>query len=191
MQNFAGVCRFSALNSAMFKFAFGVAGFIALCFPLAAQQPFDSNSTFMFYRPDIFTSADSSALVRELPMTELLDGRLPGSTSLGRMGTAPVADFPMAFASVQPRKRGNSGSGPVKDPKDGKDYSSAESLAAERASLTWTGGEIGFYYGHSSGKFGGDEFGSYITGSVGNEHMQINAGASYQEFNGRVPRWRP
>jgi len=39
----------------------------------------------------------------------------------------------------------------------------------------WFGrGEIGFYYGHSSGKFGGDEFGSYITGGVGNEHMQIN-----------------
>ena len=95
MQNSAGVCRFSALNSAMFKCAPGVVAFIALCFPLAAQQPFDSNSTFVFYRPDIFTSVDSSALVRELPMTELLDGRLPGSTALGRMGTAPVANFSM------------------------------------------------------------------------------------------------
>ena len=191
MQNSAGVCRFSALNSAMFKCPPGVAAFIALCFPLAAQQPFDSNSTFVFYRPDIFTSVDSSALVRELPMTELLDGRLPGSTALGRMGTAPVANFSMALAGAQLRKKGNSGSGPVKDPKDGKDYSSPEALAAERASLVWTGGEIGFYYGHSSGKFGGDEFGSYITGGVGNEHMQINVGASYQEFDGRIPRWRP
>jgi len=50
----------------MFKCAPGVAAFVALCFPLAAQQPFDSNSTFVFYRPDIFTSVDSSALVREL-----------------------------------------------------------------------------------------------------------------------------
>ena len=191
MQNFAGVCRFSALNSAMFKRTLGVAAFIALCFPLAAQQPFDSASTFVFYRPEIFTSVDSSALVRELPMTELLDGRLPGSTALGRMGTAPVANFSMALASAQPRKKGNSGSGPVKDPKDGKDYSSVESLALEKASLAWTGGEMGVFYGHSSGKFGGDEFGSYIMGGVGNEHMQINVGASYQEFNGHVPRWRP
>src|SRR5207302_9128247 len=126
MQNFAGVCRFSALNSAMFKRTLGVAAFIALCFPLAAQQPFDSASTFVFYRPEIFTSVDSAALVRELPMTEFLDGRLPGSTALGRMGTAPVANFPITLVSAQPRKKGTV-LGPVKDPKDGKDYSSAES----------------------------------------------------------------
>src|SRR5258708_22801154 len=115
MQNSAGVCRFSALNSVMFKRALGAAAFVALCFPLAAQQPFDSNSTFVFYRPDIFTSVDSSALVRELPMTELLDGRLPGSTALGRMGTAPVANFSMALASAPPRKKGTSGSGPPQE----------------------------------------------------------------------------
>jgi hypothetical protein len=107
------------------------------------------------------------------------------------MGTAPVANFPVALASAEPRSKRNSVSGPVRDSKDGKDYSSVESMAAEKASLAWTGGEIGFYYGHSTGKFGGDEFGSYITGGVGNEHMQINVGAAYQEFNGRLPRWRP
>src|SRR5467141_1947752 len=151
LKDFAGVCGFSALNSAMVKRVLGVAGFLALCFPLVAQQPFDSASTFVFYRPEIFTSVDSSDLVRELPMTKFLDGRLPGSTALGRMGTAPVANFPLALVSVEPRK-------------DGKDYSSAESLVAEKASLAWTGGEVGFMYGHSSGKFGGDEFTSYITG---------------------------
>jgi hypothetical protein len=166
-------------------------GLIGACVSISAQQPFDSVSTFMLYRPEIFTSVDSSDLVRELPMTKFLDGRLPGSTALGRMGTAPVTNFPMALVSAEPRHKGNSISGPVKDPKDGKDYSSTESLAMEKASLAWTGGEIGFYYGHSSGKFGGDEFGSYITGGVGNDHLQINVGASQQEFNGRVPRWRP
>jgi hypothetical protein len=181
LKDFAGIYGFSALNSAMFKRALGVAGFLALCFPLAAQQPFDSDSTFVFYRPGIFTSVDSAALVRELPMTEFLDGRLPGSTALGRMGTAPVANFPMALVGAEPRKKGARVSGPVKDPKDGKDYSSAESLAAEKTSLVWTGGEVGFMYGHSSGKFGGDEFTSYITGGVGNEHLQINVGAGYEE----------
>src|SRR5438270_5880191 len=181
MQNFAGVCRFSALNSAMFKRTLGVAAFIALSLPLAAQQPFDSASTFVFYRPEIVTSVDSAALVRELPITEFLDGRLPGSTALGRMGTAPVVNFPIALVSAQPRKKGTV-SGPVKDPKDGKDYSSAESMAMEKASLSWTGGEIGIFYGHSaSGKYSGDEFGSYIIGSVGNEHVQITAGAGYEE----------
>jgi hypothetical protein len=166
-------------------------GFIGACVLVSAQQPFDSASTFVFYRPEIFTSVDSSDLVRELPMTKFLDGRLPGSTALGRMGTAPVANFPMALVNAESRKKGNSASGPVKDPKDGKDYSSAESLVAEKASLAWTGGEVGFMFGHSSGKFGGDEFTSYITGGVGNEHMQINVGASYQEFNGHFSRSRP
>ncbi len=192
MQDFAGARAVSVVNYGLMKRALlAVLGWLALSFPLAAQEPFDSAATFIFYRPAIFTSVDSAALVRELPMTEFLDGRLPGSTALGRMGTAPVANFPMALVSAEPRKKGTSVSGPVRDPKDGKDYSSAESLAAEKASLVWTGGEIGVFYGHSSGKFGGDEFGSYIVGGVGNEHLQINVGASYQEFNGRVPRWRP
>ena len=170
---------------------FAVLGWLTLSFPLTAQQPFDSASTFVFYRPEIFTSVDSAALVRELPMTEFLDGRLPGSTALGRMGTAPVANFPMALVNAGPRQKGNGTVTPVRDPKDGKDYSSAEAMALEKASLAWTGGEVGFYYGHASGKFGGDEFGSYITGGVGNEHLQINVGASYQEFNGHFSRSRP
>src|SRR4029077_12804407 len=110
-------------------------------------------------------------------------GRLPGSTALGRMGTAPVGNFPTGLVSAepQPRAKGNSVSGPVKDPKDGKEYSSVESLALEKASLVWTGGEIGFLYGHSSGKFCGDEFSSSILGGVGNDHLQINVGAGYEE----------
>ncbi len=192
MQDFAGARAVSVVNYGLMKRALlAVLGWLALSFPLAAQEPFDSAATFIFYRPEIFTSVDSAALVRELPMTEFLDGRLPGSTALGRMGTAPVANFPMALVSAEPRKKGSSVSGPVTDPKDGKDYSSAESLAAEKASLVWTGGEIGFMYGHSSGKFGGDEFTSYIMGGVGNEHLQINVGASYQEFNGHFSRTRP
>ena len=35
-----------------------------------------------------------------------------------------------------------------------------------------------------------DEFGTYIEGGVGNDKFQINAGASYQKWNGRAPRLR-
>ena len=179
----------------MFKRAgLGLVALLAFSYPALGQQPTQadgSDAIFGFYRPELFTTVDGAALVHQLPMQEFLDGRLPGSTPLGRMGTAPVANFPMALVSAEPRKKGSSVSGPVTDPKDGKDYSSAESLAVEKASLVWTGGEIGFMYGHSSGKFGGDEFTSYIMGGVGNEHLQINVGASYQEFNGHFSRSRP
>jgi hypothetical protein len=45
----------------------------------------------------------------------------------------------------------------------------------------------GFFHGHSSGRFGGDEYGTYIEGGAGNDKFQINAGAAYQEWNGRFP----
>jgi hypothetical protein len=181
MQNFTGIYGFSALNCDMTKRAgFGLVALLALSFPALGQQP-----------TELFTTVDSAALVHQLPMQEFLDGRLPGSTPLGRMGTAPVANFPMGLVSAAPRQKASTGSASVKDPKDGKDYSSVEAMALEKASLAFTGGEVGFMYGHSSGKFGGDEFTSYIMGGVGNDKMQINVGASYQEFNGHFSRSRP
>src|SRR6266478_5206675 len=187
VQDFTGFCGFSAVNSLMIKRALLVAlGCLALCFPVAAQQmipSLDASSAFAFYRPEIFTSVDSSLMVRDLPMLTFLDGRLPGSTPLGRMGTAPVANLPVALVSTAPAQKTNASrvSG-----KDGKD-SSAEVITLP-LNPVYYGGEVGVFYGHSSGKFGGDEFGTYIEGSVGNDKFQINAGASYQEWNGRVPR---
>jgi hypothetical protein len=193
VKDFAGVYDRSAFNCLPMNrlVAIVILGLATLSSAPRLSIASDFDPIFGFYRPELFANLDSSDLVRELPMTKFLDGRLPGSTALGRMGTAPVANFPMALASAEPRHKAASVSGPVRDPKDGKDYASVESLATEKASLVWTGGEIGFMYGHSSGKFGGDELTSYITGGVGNEHMQINVGVSQQEFNGRVPRWRP
>jgi hypothetical protein len=163
-------------------------GFLALCFPVAAQQTnrtdeFDAAAALALYRPEIFTSVDSSLLVRDLPMLTFLDGRLPGSTALGRMGTAPVANLPVALVSAAPAQKTNASSVSGKDGKD----SSAEVMTLP-VNPVYYGGEVGVFYGHSSGKFGGDEFGTYIEGGVGNDKFQINAGASYQEWNGRVPR---
>jgi hypothetical protein len=188
VQDFTGVCGFSAVNSLMIKRALLVVGFLALCFPVAAQQTnrtdeFDAAATLALYRPEIFASVDSSVLIRDLPMLTFLDGRLPGSTALGRMGTAPVANLPVALVSAAPAQKTNV---PRVSGKDGKD-SSAEVMSSPSSPYYW-GGEVGFMYGHSSGKFGGDEFGTYIEGGVGNDKFQINAGAAYQEWNGRFPR---
>jgi hypothetical protein len=192
VQDFAGADTISVVNSRVMKRALlAILGLVGVLFCSAPTVRAEFDPIFGFYRPELFTTLDSSALVRDLPLTAFLDGRLPGSTALGRMGTAPIANFPIALMSAEPPQKRNAVSEPVMDPKDGKEYSSAESLAAKKASLVWTGGEVGFFYGHSaSGHWSGDEFGSYITGGVGNEHLQINVGASYQEFNSRLPRWR-
>src|SRR5437870_1690087 len=191
MQNFAGGDTISVVNYRMMKRAlFAVCAFVAIGFGAQQLRADGFDPIFGFYRPELFATVDGSDLVRDLPIKEFLDGRLPGSTPLGKMGSAPVANFPMTVANTDVRQKA-SASGAVRDPKDGKVYSSTESFAAEKASLTWTGGEVGFFYGHSTGKFGGDEVGSYIMGGVGNEHLQINVGASYQEFNGHFSRSRP
>ena len=163
----------------------GLTGFSTVALHKVSASDFDP--IFGFYRPELFANVQTSGLLHDLPITEFLDGRLPGSTALGKMGTAPImgmptgGNYPTALVSVEPRRKRNAVSGPVKDPKDGKDYSSVESMAVEKASLSWTGGEVGFMYGHASGKFGGDTFSSYILGSVGNDNLQINVGAGYEE----------
>ena len=192
MQDFTGVCGFLAVNSLMIKRALLVVGFLALCFPLAAQQmtpSLDASSAFAFYRPEIFSTVDSLALIDRLPVLNFLDGtRLPVSSEMGRMGTAPVefpslAYFSAVYVSAAKVQKGNAAPAYQTDGKD----SSAEVMSAPSSPYYW-GGEVGFMYGHSSGKFGGDEFGTYIDGTVGNDKFQINAGASYQEWNGRFPR---
>ena len=194
-KDFTGARTVSAVNSLMIKRALLVAlGFLAFCFPLAAQQmspSLDASSAFAFYRPEIFSTVDSLALIDRLPVLNFLDGtRLPVSSEMGRMGTAPV-EFPsltyMSIAYVSAAKVRRVNAAQVSG-KYGKD-SSAEMMTAPSAPYYY-GGEVGFMYGHSSGKFGGDEFGTYIDGVVGNDKFQINAGASYQEWNGRALRLR-
>lgn len=183
MQNSAGGETVLVVNFRLMKRAIAF-GCLAIAATFAAQtvRAGDFDPIFGFYRPELFASVDTSTLLRDLPMNQYLADRLPGSTPLGRMGNAPVGNFPTALVTAEPRQKNTKvASGPVIDPKDGKDYSSVESMAVEKAALTWTGGEVGFMYGHSSGKFGGDEFSSYIMGGVGNDHLQINVGAGYEE----------
>ncbi|MEN3370526.1 MAG: hypothetical protein V7609_2669 [Verrucomicrobiota bacterium] len=52
------------------------------------------------------------------------------------------------------------------------------------------GGEIGFLYGKSSGKYGREDFSSYIIGTIGTDKFSITAGFLHQESSGRYPRWR-
>ena len=163
-----------------------VLGFFSLCFPLAAQQTLDAGSAFALYRPEIFSTVDSSVLLQSLPVLALLNGqRLPVSTELGRMGRAPLNLFPDASLRVAEVQRINAA--PIYRT-DGKD--SPEEVMSSSLNPTYFGGEVGFLYGRSSGKFGGDVMQTYMVGEVGNDKFQITAGASYEESSVRVPRFR-
>ena len=55
--------------------------------------------------------------------------------------------------------------------------------------IRW-GGEVGFLYGKSTGKYGREDFAGYIMGTVGNEKFSINVGYLHQESTFNVPRRR-
>jgi hypothetical protein len=52
------------------------------------------------------------------------------------------------------------------------------------------GGELGFLYGKSFGKYGREDFAGYVIGTVGNDKFSITAGYYRQETTFNNPRWR-
>jgi outer membrane receptor protein involved in Fe transport len=197
-QDFAGVRGISAVNSGMIRrAALVILGFLGLCFPVAGQQADTEADTITreqlnrtgavnigpglsLYRPDTFRALDGSVLIHGLPTLTLLDGRrFPLSTALDRMGMAPLDLFPIAFLTeVEVQKHGAS-------PISGTDAPGG--VLDLRLNRNYSHGEMGVFYGKSGGKYGREDFQSYIVGTVGNQYFNITAGASYQESNGRIP----
>lgn len=177
----------------MTRHALLVIGFLAFCFSVAGQQKLDTSSGLLLYNPRIFNTGDSSALLRGLPMLAFLDGKsFPISTGLGRMGTTPLHlfwDAPSSVASVHKARNVSQHQADAKDfEADGKNVS-AQVMSAASDPLVY-GGEVGVFYGHSTGKFGGDESGGYIQAGIGTDKFQLNVGVSGSESDLHVPRGR-
>jgi hypothetical protein len=73
-------------------------------------------------------------------------------------------------------------------PVDGKD--SPSEMISPPLSPIYYSGEVGVFYGRSSGKFEREIMQTYFLGEVGNEKFHITVGAAYEESNGRLPRFR-
>jgi hypothetical protein len=154
---------------------FAVAGFFGLCLSLSAQQtqrpeqlPFDGAT---LDRPWVRT-----------PSLTLEDREsFFFSTAFGSMRT--TEDFLPAYGPWEPQSVALPSASNRRNPVDNV----VDLRAPDRLQF---GGEIGFVYGKSSGKYGREDFQSYIIGTVGNEKFSITAGYLYQESSGRVPRWR-
>ena len=94
----------------------------------------------------------------------------------------PTADFLPTFNPVQPR---SAASPNVPRRRDSLD----DVVELRSPDRVYYGGEIGFLYGRSSGKYGIEYERGYIIGEVGNDKFHLTVGTSYERFNGRVPRW--
>ena len=198
----------------MFKGALFVAlGILAVCFTGVAQQAKHSGatqkraatsatktvehgSTLTLYRPNVVSASNASLLFHNGPVRAWSDGgQLASEGALAQIGMAPLGLFPMTYlapSDVGPmptRKPGPaSNSRSQNSAMDGKDLP-GEMISSPLNQVYYTG-EVGFVYGRWSGKGNGDYWQNYVWGQVGNDHLQINAGASFENSSGSSPKIR-
>jgi hypothetical protein len=189
---------------------------LAVCFPLAAEQPhravatrhrtvapeqlhtaaaFDPALAFSLSQPNAFSSKDSFILLHRGPVNAWSDGgQLASENALASSGMVALDLFsgaylppPDTFESA-PTNRGRAASD-SRPENFGTDPKDSPEMMMSPPDRFYYGGEIGFLYGHSIGKGSGDMMESYILGQVGNDHLQITAGASFENWSGQTSRF--
>jgi hypothetical protein len=198
----------------MFKGALFLAlGFLAVCFPVVAQQgkhsgathhrtatpgvrTFEHGSTLSLYRPNVISASNTSLLFHTGPVRAWSDGaQLASETALAQIGMAPLGLFPMTYLApsdvrsvptTKPNAPSNSRSQMLAT--DGKDLP-GEMISSPLNQVYYTG-EVGFVYGQWSGRGNGDYWQSYVWGQAGNDKFQINAGAAFENWSGSSPKIR-
>jgi hypothetical protein len=172
-RDFAGARDVSAENSLMTKRAlFAVAGFLGLCLSLSAQ-PTQSLEQFPF---------TGSTLDRPfLPLPALTLADQERFSFLAFSWQTPV-DFLPSFNPTEPERVARPTLPGRGDPHDNV----GEMRAPDRV---YVGGEVGFLYGRSSGKYGREFESGYVIGEIGNDYFHLTVGTSYEKSSGRVPRW--
>jgi len=198
----------------MFKVALFLAlGFLAVCFPVVAQQAkhsgatqhraataatstFERGSTLSFYRPNVVSASNASLLFHNGPVRAWSDGaQLANETALAQIGMAPLGLFPVTYLAPSdvgptPTRKASAASNSRSQmlATDGKDLP-GEMISSPLNQVYYTG-EVGFVYGQWSGKGSGDYWQNYVWGQAGNDHFQITAGASFENWSGSSPKIR-
>jgi len=198
----------------MFKGALVLAlGFFAVCFPVVAQQAkhsgaaqhrvatfetstFERGSTLSFYRPNVVSASNASLLFHSGPVRAWSDGaQLANETALAQIGMAPLGLFPVTYLAPS-----DVGPTPIRKPSaasnsrsqmlatDGKDLPGE--MISSPLNQVYCTGEVGFVYGQWSSRGNGDYWQNYVWGQAGNDHFQINAGASFENWSGSSPKIR-
>jgi outer membrane receptor protein involved in Fe transport len=140
----------------------------------------ETSSALTLARSDLFSGVDGGVLLHGLPVLTLIDGR-PFATS-PQLGRLAAFNVPVAFVNAV---EAQSGSPSLRHGTD-----AAGGVVNLRLNRIESGGEVGVFYGRSSGKYGQEHFSTYIMGGVGNDKFNITAGAYYHESSGTFPRGR-
>ena len=188
-ENFTSAGSALAVNSRMTKrVVLSVAAFLSLCLSVGAEQPArnahpnalslaqlnslsEQNSRPLFFQPALFSRLGDDSFLGPATFTNRETFSL--ATTFNLVGT-PTSFLPATMAMESPTRSNPATSS--KD-KDSSDY------PLDLRPGYYVTGEVGFVYGRSTGKFGGDYKEGYIIGEVGNDKLHITVGASYDESN--------
>jgi hypothetical protein len=189
---------------------------VAVCLPVAAQQSkrpiaprhralaperlqtaaaFDPALAFSLFQPNAFSSRDSFLLLDRGPVHAWSDGgRLTSENALADSGMVALDLFSGAYLppsdTFGPAPANRASTASDSRPRNfGTDPKDSPEMMMSPPDRFYYGGEIGFLYGHSIGKGSGDMMESYILGQVGNDHLQITAGAAFENWSGQASRF--
>ena len=163
-----------------------IAGMVGFCLSVLAQQ------TDRLEQVDVFSLERPAAVMEPLSAFDRSDTFSALSRSFRALPTLAFSNerlfsynwmepnFLPALNAVETPPASNLARVPASDPSDKFVYS--------RPFFDYAGGEVGFFYGRSSGKYGREDMSEYIIGEMGNEKFHITVGAAHWESSGRVPR---
>jgi len=155
----------------MTKRAFSaVAGFLGLCLSLSAQTS----------GPEQFPLAGSmldGPFSR--PSLSLADQE---RVSLLALSWQTPVDFLPSFNRTEPQSV-------ARPTQSSRGNSLDKTVEMQAPNRVYVGGEVGFLYGRSSGKYGREFESGYVIGEIGNDYFQLRVGTSYERSSGNVPRW--
>src|SRR4051812_22078995 len=147
------------------------AGFLATGFTSFAQQS-DSFSDLNNRNVQLPSLALANAEAFAFPDTI-------ASATFTWSNAQSIVDVPLPAVIVKPARRiATVAAG------EAKEVQSAPLAGLHKPIFDYAHGEVGVMFGMSaSNKFSGEFEAGYLTGTVGNEHLQITAGASYERDN--------
>ena len=172
-----------------------VTGFLSLCASLSAQEVRDFGSV----QPGRFTLSplglNGAVTARSAPGQANLFGTLNNAW----YGPAPLTladgrlfSFPNAFAWMEATPVGYLPVAALEEPTRAISASKPPRESGNKAldllpKFDYAGGEVGFFYGKSNGKYSREVVAGYLFGEVVEGNTHITVGASYEHANGRVP----
>jgi hypothetical protein len=150
----------------------------ALAFSLSTERFQSKDDFLLLHKGPVRAWSDGGRLASENALAAAAWWRSISFVRICHPGTFGPAPTNRARAASDSRPE-NFGT----DPKDSPE------MMLSPPDRFYYGGEIGFLYGHSIGKGSGDMMESYISGQVGNDHLQITAGASFENWSGQTSRF--